>query len=174
MIPLSCWIAATVTPKRAAIELSVSPDLTVYVLVPEGNGLGVPPPALGATVRLGAGLFDGVGVRAAAGVADGRDEGVTLGVGATVAEALSATEGEPAAGDPVTRTDATDADGDAAAPPGADSPRRARAIATKATTRRTMSTAWPPVCPAPTKGTQDGTVDRGRSRRTDAVEGIGR
>lgn len=178
VIPLSCWIAATVTSKRAAIEVSVSPATTVYVLVPDGSGPGLPPPGLGVTDLPGAGLpdGDGFGVRVGTGLVDGMGDGLIVAAGPGVVAGPAAPDGglDSGGGNVVAVTEAADAAGELPAPPGADSPNRATAIAANATTRRTMRTAWPPARPAPAKGSHDGADARGRSRSTGVVDGIGR
>lgn len=138
-------MAATVTSKRAAMALSVSPALTVYVLVPEGSGAWLPPLGLGAKDPTGAGLGDGdgLGVRLGAGLVDGMGDWVVAEVGRWVGAELAALDDglDSTGGEPVSATEPTDADGEPAVPPGVDSPIRATAIAAKAITRRTMSTA---------------------------------
>ena len=72
-----------VVPKREAIELKVSPDLTVYVFGREALEVG-----LGVGVGVGLGVADGVGVGlVGAGVATGA--GATTLSATTVVEALT-------------------------------------------------------------------------------------
>ena len=171
-IPFSAWMDATVTPKCPAIELSVSPNLTVYVRLPtDGDGRGVGGGFVGRVVGLaeGRGVAEAVGKGVGDGVSPGLSEGVGRGLGDAVGSRLGAL---PTGADDCGSPDTTGGTvGRSVAP---DAPKRAMAIAAKATIRSATRITWPLVRLAPGSENPSGTTDRGRSSSTGTVEGTGR